>query len=109
MCHKLNPSSERVTYHRNIALLPSRMANALHRSQTRLWRAQNRSLFTAVIGTRWMSNLKSQSPLSDIEVPSIFIVHIVLMSVPELAWKAKDPQGAYAEEIARTGISEIWS
>jgi branched-subunit amino acid aminotransferase/4-amino-4-deoxychorismate lyase len=73
------------------------MANTLHRSQTRLWRARNRSLFTAVIGTRWMSNLTWQSPLSDIEVPSIFIVHIVLMSVPELAWKAKDPQDTHAD------------
>jgi hypothetical protein len=62
----------------------SRMANALHRFQSRLWRARNQSLFPTVIGTRWMS--KSQSPLSDIEVPSIFfLLHIVLMSVPELS------------------------
>ena len=64
----------------NIALHLSRMVNALHRSQTRLWRSRNQSLLTAVIGTRWMSNLSS---LSDIEVPSIFSPYIVLMSVPE--------------------------
>lgn len=61
----------------------SRMANALHRSQTRLWRTRNQSLLTAVIGTRWMSNFKSHSSLSDIEVPSIFSPHVVLISVPE--------------------------
>ncbi|KAI0286809.1 branched-chain amino acid aminotransferase II [Russula aff. rugulosa BPL654] len=43
------------------------MANALHRSQTRLWRARNQSLLTAVVGSRWKSNFKSQSSLSDIE------------------------------------------
>jgi hypothetical protein len=58
----------------------SRMANALHRYQTRLWRAGNRSLFPTVIGSRWMS--KSRSPLSDIEVLSIFfLAYRFLMSV----------------------------
>ena len=61
----------------------SRMANALHRSQTCLWRARNQSFLTAVFGKRWMSNFKSQSPLSDIEVPTILSPHIVLMPVPE--------------------------
>ena len=61
----------------------SRMANALYRLQTRLWRAPSKSIFPKVIGTRWMS--KSQSPLSEIEVPSIFFLQIVLMSVLELS------------------------
>ena len=72
-------SVKRVTSHSNF----SRMANALHRSQTRLWRARNQTLLTAVVGTRWKSNLKSQSSLSDIEVLFILSPHIVLMSVPE--------------------------
>jgi hypothetical protein len=67
----------------NIALHLSRMANALHRPRIRLWKTGNQSILTAAIGTRWMSNSKSQNSLSDIEVPSIFSPRIVLMSVPE--------------------------
>jgi hypothetical protein len=61
----------------------SRMASTLYRLHTHLWRARNQSLFPAVIGARWMSN--SQSPLSDIQVVSIAILHILLMSVPQLS------------------------
>ena len=103
MCHGLNPSVKRVNRSST-----SRMANALYRLQTRLWSARNQSLFPKVTGARWMS--MSQAPVSDIEVLSIFFFpYRPHGSHPNIVWKARGPQDTRAQEIACTGIFEIWS